>query len=146
MKKLLVIVMLLMSGFVKAQDKTPFFKSFNNVTGYASLVQGFGAEVSKPATFEPVKKMTYAYGVGIDLGTAAEDENVDISVYVKGLYPIYKNLDVVGQLGMRDLINPGAGIGIRYTVKGEALNFVIEPLIHTDGSRLNLGLQFPLKK
>lgn len=135
MRKLLFVFAMLFCLTATAQKK------FDQLSTFGHLPTGFGVELGSTGT--KAEPWSYAVGTTAEFGSDLSKE-FDLSVYAKAFYFLTPNFQLVGQAGVVDLINLQVGIGVRAILPTKGADVFVEPLLKTNGGRLNLGLRFKL--
>jgi hypothetical protein len=138
MKKVLFFILLLVSTTASAQ----FFEKHKDFTGQVLLATGFGAELGSFPTSHK-QPFGYSFGTAFEFGNKVSD-NFDWSVYAKGHFYLCKYASLTAQMGVKDLIDLQAGLGLRVSLPTEKFNIILEPVWRTENSIMNLGLQYKL--
>jgi hypothetical protein len=109
-----------------------------SINTYLSIPAGIGVEYGK-ISFDSTR-------IGGFLGLAVDlNKNADFELYAKGHYLLSKYLHALALVGVQDLKKMTVGIGVRYYMPiNEKLVFILEPILHSEQSRINAGVSFKL--
>lgn len=140
MKKILSVLFLfaLVACSFKASAQ---FSSLKDVNVFVSLPSGFTSEIGKAPSDS--SKFGYFYGISVEAGDRVSS-GFDFSVYAKGALAVHKYVQVTAQLGVVDIINLQAGLGLRGIIPTKIATFVVEPVWRTGHSILNAGVHLKL--
>lgn len=126
--KFLLPIFLLISFSVKSQT----------INAFINIPSGIGAEYN----WFKADSVKWTAAVGVE---AFFLDQLEIAAYVKGQYNIVPFLNITGLIGIHDFKRLAMGLGARGLLPiSPKHNFLIEPMWHSEGSRINLGIQFKL--
>lgn len=127
MKTLLVIFLFLSLG-----------ASSQTLNTYAKFTKGLGAEYG----LKKFDATLWGFVFGADLTI---DGDVSLETYVKGHYNINNFFQLTAMAGMQDFNRLTTGVGVRFLYPiDNRHNLLVEPMWHSESSRINLGIQFKL--
>lgn len=138
MRKLVLIALLLVSVNASAQ----FFKNHRDITVQAVIATGFGAEIGKLPTSHK-QPFGYTLGTAFEFGDKVSD-NFDWSAYAKGHFYLCRYASLTAQMGVKDLIDLQAGLGLRVNLPTDNFDIILEPVWRTENSIFNAGIHWKL--
>lgn len=138
MKHIVLLVLL----FISTSSYAQFFKKHRDFSSHVVLTTGFGAELGKwPTSHE--KPFGYSIGTAFEFGDKVS-EGFDWSAYAKGHFYLCRYAQLTAQIGVKDLIDVQAGIGLKAILPTENFDIVLEPVLRTQRSVFNVGARFKL--